>query len=150
MKVSEGRMTSSPRRTPASRSAVCSAAVPLLVATAGATPKAAANPPSKRSTNGPTDDPQPVGRPCPTYGGKFPPMLGTQRGTGLASGPGPDPGALDGILDRKPVQMSAQPLSRAPQPLVKRDPRFPTEQVSRAGRIRLQHHHLAVARADPI
>src|SRR2546430_43719 len=67
-----------------------------------------------------------------------------------AQAPPRRPGALDGILDRKPVQMSAQPLSRAPQPLVKRDPRFPTEQVSRAGRIRLQHHHLALARADPI
>src|SRR2546422_2189064 len=52
---SDGRITSSPGWTPASRSAVCSAAVPLVVATAYATPQAAANSRSKRSTNGPTD-----------------------------------------------------------------------------------------------
>ena len=39
---------------------MCSAAVPLVVATAYGTPQAAAKSRSKRSTNGPTDDTQPV------------------------------------------------------------------------------------------
>src|SRR5712691_12672130 len=127
MKVSDGRITSSPGCTPASRSAVCSAAVPLVVAIAYGTPKAAANSRSKRSTNGPTDDTQPVLRHSSTYVRSFPPMLGTQRGIGLARGAAPGQSTLDGIIDRKPVQVSAQPLRRAPQPLVKGDLRLPTE-----------------------
>jgi hypothetical protein len=62
MNVSVETRTSSSGRTPATRRATWRADVPLTVATANRVPTAHAISVSNRSTNGPTEETQPVSR----------------------------------------------------------------------------------------
>src|SRR5258705_5842991 len=65
---------------PATRSAMCKAAVPLLVATACCAPTLFATECSKRSTNDPTVETQLVSRHSLTYFHSLPRISGTQSG----------------------------------------------------------------------
>ena len=87
MKVSVGISTSSPGSTPASSRQMCSAEVPFDVATACAAPVTAARSRSKRSTNEPTDETQPVSMHSLTYSHSLPANSGSCRAIVLVAGP---------------------------------------------------------------
>src|SRR5579862_7061615 len=125
MNVSADTRTSSSGLTPATRSAMCRADVPLAAATPKRVLTKSATSRSNRSTKGPTDETHPVSRHSLTYAHSFPRISGTDRGMSSFSR---NDGPLDAEFIRTvPLQVLAYPIDRKFQAFLQADPWLPAE-----------------------
>src|SRR2546428_7676691 len=91
MIVNVGTITSSPGDNPSAAIATCRAAVPLLTATPRRRPQYAAQPCSKRSTNSPAEEIQPLLTHSVTYSSSRTPSDGSLTGLTPRNAPSPQP-----------------------------------------------------------
>src|SRR5260221_3099073 len=140
MNVTAGISTSSFASTPAIKSAVCRAAVPLTSATPCARPARSAMTRSRRVTNGPADDTQFVSRHSLTYAHSLPPRCGTLNGIFRSAAAD----TSDAIAFR-PVSLKVvlHPRDRRSKAVAQRMPGRPAEQRPRPRRVGAQAIHFA-------